>query len=125
MKDKTLFLLATMLIVIGLSSSVYAGTCKTGNPFVHTPGGCVDTITYTGDFCNDCIGDSDSGGCGTPLTAANVCVHTRVVHAHSNTYNWVRRGIYGYCIPVAGTATGGNGANTGKACKAKAETVAP
>ena len=128
MKDKSLFLLAIMLITIGLSSSVYAGACKTGRPFVHTAGGCNDP-GGSGAYCFMCHGDSDAGGCGSPLGAANVCVHTPKPHAHSNTYNWTVDPVLGFpyynCIPVAGTAIGGNGANTGASCTAKPETTVP
>lgn len=124
MKDKTLLALATMLISIGLSSSVYARTCKTGNPYVHTKGGCNDP-GGTGSFCFGCNGDSDAGGCGTPLGAANVCVHTARPHIHVSTYAWTPspKGFpYMTCIPfVFGMVNGGNGANTGAPCITKPE----
>ncbi len=123
MKDKTLFLLSIMLMTIGLCSSVFAGTCKSGHPFAHTTGGCIDA-SGTGFFCTGCTGDTDSGGCGAPLTAANVCVHTPIVHGHVAAYTYnvflCPQGICASCTdptpPPGSIATGGNGANTGPAC---------
>jgi len=129
-KDKTLLLLATMLITIGLSSSVYARTCKTGHPLVHTTGGCSDPVFGTTALCTGCTADVDTGGCGAPLGAANVCVQTTPPkHTHINAY--VHRyypcivngspAICGACDDPLGApgsfATWGSGANTGASCK--------